>query len=574
MKKLLAALKRAPRRVAGLAVVIAAVAVPAGLLAWGPDRPTYTLQSPADHVTFNSITDNAKHGDERNFVQIREAGAGNKFGENVTLQPGKEYEVYVFFHNNAKSSLNTEEHGFRGIAQNAQMRVQMPATVKAGEKARFTGFVSADNAQPKTVWDEAYGTSTADMALRYVQDSAKITSLGGVNGQTMPDSLFTTGAPLGFDSLDGKLPGCNEFSGYVIYKVQAVQPNFEIEKQVSKSGQNNYTENVAVAPGDTIDYKIQYRNTGQVRQDNVMIKDVLPKGVSYIPGSTYISNSTTNSQWKNISSNEVTVGGINIGNYTPGANAYIKFSAKVDKLDELACGVNTLTNTAYVNTANGNKNDTADITVTKECQEAPVYTCDALAVNKIATNTYKFETGYTVKNGTFKSVTYIVRDASGKEIHRVNGAPNAAEYTQATPGKYTVEAVVTFTVGGNDVVADSAKCKKEFEVPTPPQPGEIEVCLVDEKKIVTIKETDFDSSKHSKNLADCQEAPTTPTTPMCEVPGKEHLPKNSPECIETTLPVAPTELPRTGGISALTTLGFGVIAIAAGYYFAGRRILN
>ena len=89
MKKLLAALKRAPRRAAGLAVVLAAVAVPAGLLAWGPDRPAFTLENPADYVTFNSITNNAKHGNEFNFTQIRNATDGGQFGEHVDLIPGK-----------------------------------------------------------------------------------------------------------------------------------------------------------------------------------------------------------------------------------------------------------------------------------------------------------------------------------------------------------------------------------------------------------------------------------------------------------------------------------------------------
>ncbi|NLA43151.1 DUF11 domain-containing protein [Candidatus Saccharibacteria bacterium] len=550
MKKLLAALKRAPRRVAGLAVVLAAIAVPAGLLAWGPERPTYTLEQPADHVTFNSITNNAKHGDERNFVQIREAGVGN-YGEEVELQPGKEYEVYVFFHNNAKNKYNSAEYGHRGIAQNAQMRVQMPSSVKKGEKARVTGFISADNAQPKMVWDEAYGVGSADMALRYVPNSAKITSLGAVNGQTMPDSLYTTGAPLGYDSLDGKLPGCNEFSGYVIFRFKAVQPNFEIIKEVSKSKQNSYAKSVNVNTGDTVDYKIQYKNTGQVRQDNVVIKDVLPKGVSYIPGSTYVATSKTNGQWENITDDGIVSKGINIGSYSPGGNAYVKFSAKVDKLNELDCGQNKLTNVAYAETDNGKKQDEADVIVDKECQEEPVYTCDALGINKIADNRYKFETGYTVKGGTFKSVTYIVRDANNNEVARINGAPNAAEYTQSTPGKYTVEAVVTFTVNGQEVVADSAKCKGSFEVAE--QPGEIKVCRLEDKQIINIKESDFDSNKHSMNLADCDEVLVTPTP---------------------TTPVAPTELPQTGGISILSTLGMGAITVGIAYYLTGRRLLN
>jgi len=77
--------------------------------AGGPaNRPTFTSQNPADYVVFNAITNNPKHGDERNSVLIREAGVGQYVNE-IKLQPGKEYEVYSYFHNNAKSSLNTGE---------------------------------------------------------------------------------------------------------------------------------------------------------------------------------------------------------------------------------------------------------------------------------------------------------------------------------------------------------------------------------------------------------------------------------------------------------------------------------
>lgn len=451
MKAIRAVLGRAKGRLTGLAVLAAALIVPAGLMAWGPDRPTYTLEEPADHVTFNSITNNKKHGDERNFVQIREAGVGN-FGEEVQLQPGKEYEVNVFFHNNAKSKLNSAEHDYKGIARNAMMRVQMPASVKQGEKARVTGVISADNAQPQQVWDEAYGVGSANMALRYIPNSAKITSLGGVNGQTMPDSLLTTGAPLGYDKLDGNLPGCNEFSGYVIFRFKTVQPNFEVTKQVSHAKQNDYKKSVDVKANQTVDYKIQYKNTGSVQQDNVIIKDTLPKGVSYIPGSTYLSNSKTNSQWQKVDDDGVTGKGINIGSYAPGGNAYVKFSAKIDKLGELECGPNTLTNTAEAQTDNGNKSDTADVVISKECEE------------------------------------------------------------------------------------------------TPPTAQEDKVCRLSDKKIISIKKDEFDSSKHSRNLDDCKEAPMQPQMP--------------------------SELPQTGGFDSLSAVGLGALTLGISYYVAGRRTIG
>src|SRR5690606_18830256 len=106
------------------------------------------------------------------------AAPASSYGENVTLQAGKEYMVYVFYHNNAASNLNDAAHNYKGVAKDAAMRVSMPATVKAGENARFTGYVGASNAQPQQVWDEAYGKAESDYALRYVPGSATIHSNG------------------------------------------------------------------------------------------------------------------------------------------------------------------------------------------------------------------------------------------------------------------------------------------------------------------------------------------------------------------------------------------------------------
>lgn len=61
-----------PKKALALAIVAGAVlGVSAAVSAWGPDRPTYTVNNPADHVTFNSITDNPNYGDERAFFDVK-----------------------------------------------------------------------------------------------------------------------------------------------------------------------------------------------------------------------------------------------------------------------------------------------------------------------------------------------------------------------------------------------------------------------------------------------------------------------------------------------------------------------
>ena len=500
MKKVFAALKRAPKRMTALAIVVAAIIVPAALLAWGPDRPTYTTAAPADHVTFNSITDNPAYGDERNFVRIKEATASSStYTDNIALQPGKEYELYVYYHNNASETLNDAAHNYKGIAKEVKLRMEMPATVKAGQTASINGYISASNATPGTVYDDAKATTTSDVALRYVPGSAVITNFGATNGSTLPDSIMTSGAALGFDKLDGTIPGCNHYSGYVKLRIKVDQPNFEVTKQVSKAGENKYAKSVATKPGDKVDYKIKYKNTGTMQQNDVTIKDTLPAGVTYVAGSTYISNSVTNNQWSKVDSDDITKGGLNIGAYAPGGAAYVKFTATVANNDQLPqCGANKLTNKATANTQNGAKSDTADVTVTKECQPSPIKVCDL-----------------------------------------------------------TTQQIVTI----NESDFDSKKYSKNLDDCKPVTPGNVKVCDLTTKKVVTIKESDFDSTKYSKNLADCQ-------TNNCTVPGMEHLPANSPECVA---PVA--ELPETGidtGIMAFA--GLGMVTAGLGYVFTSSRI--
>lgn len=349
-------------RVAAVLVVSAAiVGISTQALAWGPERPTTSGETGADYITFNSITDNKKVGDERNFVRIREAGAGEYIND-MKVQPGKQYEVMTYYHNNAKTSMNASG---AGIARDVSARTKMPAVLKSGEQANISSIISSSNATPKEVWDEARITSDVDVSLKYIAGSATITSNGPVNGQVLPDSFFSTGALLGYDSLNGVLPGCAEYSGFIVYKFRVDAPNFEIQKQVSPTGQKQWQEDYTAQKGETVDYKITYKNTGTSAQDNVNIKDTLPKGMNYKFGSTKVYNST-NPNGRGVSDN-VIAQGINIGNYSASASAVVTYSATVGDIENAVCGTNTLVNTASAITSGGSKNDTANVIVNVTC---------------------------------------------------------------------------------------------------------------------------------------------------------------------------------------------------------------
>lgn len=435
MSKFTSLIARAPKRLSAvIAMVAAAIIVPTVVLAWGPDRPTYTVDNPADHITFNSITNNPAVGDERNFVVVKDAAntADGGWQDNITVQPGKEYLVRVYVHNNAASSLNL-------TATNTRVKASVPTTT--GKNVSISGFVSADNATPGEIWDDISFNSTQNFNLAYVPGSAEIWNNGyAKNGASLPDSIVTsTGAQVGYEGANGKVPGCFQYANYVYFKVKPqFGSNFTFTKEVSKHGENKWVENYKAQPGEVVDYLLEYKNTGDSQQNDVTFRDTLPAGMTYVAGSTIFGNANYPAG-KKASDNIANGVGINVGAYLPGGNAWAIFSAKVAANDSLPqCGTNELVNTGKVTTGGYSQQDTANVTVDKYCE-----------------------------------------------------------------------------------------------------PGKISVCELSTKKIITIKESDFNSSKHSKDLGLCVELPHTGTT--------ENI---------------------------VAIVGLGAIVASIVYYVASRRALN
>ena len=468
MKLVSRLLRRVPKRWLPMGVAVAAVAIPAVVMAWGPDRPTYTMAQPADHVTFDSITDNPEVGDERNFLTIKDASntAASGWQDSMTAQAGHEYLVRIYVHNDAAANLNLK-------ATNVRTKVNVPTTT--GKSIELGGFITADNAAPQEIWDSATLTSSNDFNVAYEAGSARLyNNAFGQAGAQLSDSIVTsTGAQLGYDKLDGVIPGCMQFAGYVTFKVKVQGPQistFAMSKLVSKHGANQWVDSYAAQPGETVDYLIQYKNTGGTQQDNVVVKDQLPIGETYVAGSSVLGNSNTPNGAK-ISDGATTATGVNIGSYAAGANAWVIFSAKVADNDNLpTCGTNKLTNSATVETDTGSQSDTADVTTTKTCvtPPSPKYECSALAVDQISRTQFKFTATKDVQNATFKKFTFVVRDTNGNVVDTKDSADGTLVYDQTNVGTYSVQATVVVDVNGQEKTATSDNCKKPFEVTQPP----------------------------------------------------------------------------------------------------------
>ena len=352
---------------------LAPVATSYAVDSWGPERPTYTMKKPADHPTFNSITDNNVIGDERDFVRVAEKG-GKKWLNEVKMVPGKTYQVFIFYHNNAASNL---DEGGKGYAQKAKIRSSFPTKVNSSAKGKVSATISSTTTTPKEVYDVAFFTtdSKADVSLEYVLGSAIIYNQGKLNGTVLSRELFSTGDYIGFNKLSGVLPGCSEYSGHIIYEVKAKQTSSKSSKSVSLDGKNFFSS-VTAKPGDTVTYKISFSNTGSETLNDVTFRDVLPKGVTFVSGSIKLYNDATKSTRS--LTDALVKNGVNTGKWGKGVSGTITYQVKVDKdiVKDGDCGTNLFKNTVRTTTnETGSATSTATIKVEKTCEEPPKDPC-------------------------------------------------------------------------------------------------------------------------------------------------------------------------------------------------------
>ena len=332
--------------VAGLSALTLAVLVPvASTSAWGPDRPTYKMKTPPDHPTFNSITDNNVIGDERDFVRVTEVGGNGKYVNELKITPGKTYEVYIFYHNNAASNLNASG---KGVADKVKVRSTFPSKINSSNK----GTINATEGE-----------------LHYVNATAKIKNQGKLNNTILSTELFTTGDYIGYNSLSGTLPGCSEFSGHIVYHIRAEQAGSSVEKAASINDKD-FFKDVTAKPGDTVTYRITFKNSGSKDLTNVTFRDQLPSGVTLVPGSVSLHDTGTNKT--RTLADAIVTQGVNTGMFGEGVTGTITYKVKVnsDIVKNGSCGTNSFKNIITATTdQTGRQTASAVIKVEKACDE-------------------------------------------------------------------------------------------------------------------------------------------------------------------------------------------------------------
>ena len=94
--------------------------------------------------------------------------------------------------------------------------------------------------------------------------------------------------------------------------------------------------------GDIVEFLAEYKNVSGDTHTNVMIKNIPPKNLEIISGTTRLFNSN-HPKGETLNADAIEAQPFNIGHYAPNSNAYISFKAKVINVS-LQPGSNTLVN--------------------------------------------------------------------------------------------------------------------------------------------------------------------------------------------------------------------------------------
>ncbi len=309
-------------------------------------------------IIFNTISDSVI-GDEKNFVGvrqciIREDGRAEPAdpekkewrGNNITAVDGQYYVIRLYVHNN-------NPNGFDAVAEDTMVAFNLPHD--SASTIEVNGIITSSNATPSKYWDYINFNSEdgTPFHLEYIYGSALLENNGiGLGGLTLSDDIVNAksgGVLIGYDALDGRVPGCYQYDNFVSIKVKVVYDyEFSVETKVRLADDEDKTwqDTVEAKVGDKVEFQFQYLNTSNYNQAGVVVRDLLPSNLRYVEGSTIVYNGNHPNGVK-LDTDDVINGGVNIGSYDANADAYIRITAEVVD-DNLACGSNTLINWAQV----------------------------------------------------------------------------------------------------------------------------------------------------------------------------------------------------------------------------------
>ena len=296
-----------------------ALLIPMPAYAWGDNiggRDTYSLQEVNegaldDTITFNSISfqdsdytwykettgEDLPSGiitEEVNFVGARmvgeNQGAQNVWnGNEIKAIDGGFYYIRLYAHNN-----NPGEYD--AVAEDTKVSFNIPQ--ESAASIRVNGYITSANAYPSEYVDYVDFVAGQPFHLEYVYGSALLENngIGTDGGIQLSDDIAASGSGgvlIGYDELNGRVPGGYEYASYITIMVKVVYDySFALDTQVRLAGSadESWQKEGDAEIGGTIEFQLTYENTDDLTQEGVVIRSMLPNNLEYVSGSTVLYN--------------------------------------------------------------------------------------------------------------------------------------------------------------------------------------------------------------------------------------------------------------------------------------------
>ncbi|HET6622586.1 MAG TPA: LPXTG cell wall anchor domain-containing protein [Candidatus Saccharimonadales bacterium] len=339
------------------------------------------LAAPLSAASIAYATD---HVSIENDVKVANVTAGDtSYSNSVNAKVDQVVKVQLWFHNRENPDSGKD-------AKNLRAKINIPTA--EGQHQTITGSVQGDNT------NKASDTATVNLSLdnahlSYVAGSAKWRyNKGAYDGRKecqtgtkavptndpnncydtvkISDKVVTNGTGVNL----GDMRPCFAYESTVTVLARVKASEVKVNKYVSSydadhnPSNNDWKLTNSAKPGDKLDYMIRFENKGNTVLNDVVVGDNLPDYMKIVPGTTYIINGN-NPKGVAAGTDHVVSGGIDVGDYNPGAAGYVVFSVQIDPINKFAkCGVYTLKNVGVVRPSGMNEfYNTAWTNVRVEC---------------------------------------------------------------------------------------------------------------------------------------------------------------------------------------------------------------
>ena len=255
------------------------------------------------------------------------------WSKTVSANPGDVVEFYVYVNNNGDTTAN-----------DTTIKDALPSYLSyiSGTTKIYTGSGS-------TKLDDGVtngGISIGDVKTN--QANSKYVVFQALISKDIPAGSYTL-----TNTAKVKASNVTEVtdSSTITINVPITEADFEITNKVANStkGDTTWSKSVEASPNDVVEFSIYVNNIGGISATNTMVRNVLPIGLTYVPGTTKLYRENSNEK---LSDGITSATGINIGTLNQGkANSiYIVFQARI--ASDLASGTYSKTDSAYVRADN------------------------------------------------------------------------------------------------------------------------------------------------------------------------------------------------------------------------------